>query len=167
MNSLDLKTMEHFMGMCISLAEEAANNGNYPLGSLVYRKGDVISFASSKLIESCDPTAHPEVIVIREAAKKLGSRYLPECILFTTLEPCPMCTSAAIWAKMEGVVFGATQKDAIAVSEKNEDKLYTWRQIKIDCKTVVNAGEPLLFVNGGILREECLRLFSIAKYGRT
>jgi tRNA(Arg) A34 adenosine deaminase TadA len=101
------------------------------------------------------------MIAVREAAKKRGSRYLPGALLVTTLEPCPMCTSVAIWAKMAGIVFGATQQDAKAWSAEHPDDIYTWRQIDIPARAVVAAGEPTLELHEGVLRDECRSLFAL------
>lgn len=155
------------MRRCIVLAREAADSGNYALGALVTVDGEVVAESGSSLIgDDNDPSAHPEMVVIREAARRLRSRYLPGAYLVTTLEPCPMCTSAAIWAKMEGIAFGATQQDAILWSTENPDPVYTWRQIAIPAEQVVTAGMPRLALRKGLLRDECTALFGLTRSPR-
>jgi tRNA(Arg) A34 adenosine deaminase TadA len=72
-----------------------------------------------------------------------------------------MCTSVAIWAKMDGIVFGASQDEALAFAEHGASGSLTWRQIRIRAATVADAGTPRLWVTGGVLREECLDLFAL------
>src|SRR5919197_613852 len=151
-----IKPLEPMMTTCIELARKAASSGNYALGALVAHGSQIIAESSSSLIQDDnDPSAHPEMMAIRAASRELGSRYLQGMILYSTLEPCPMCVSAAIWAKMDGVVFGATQQDAIDWAQHNPNGIYTWRQIRISAQYVVSAGDPLLKVQGGVLRAEC------------
>jgi tRNA(adenine34) deaminase len=157
-------TLVENMRHCIQLAEQAADSGNYALGALVAMDGKVIAESGSSLIgEDNDPSAHPEMTVIRAAARKVKSRYLPGAFLVTTLEPCPMCSAAAVWAKMAGIAFGATQADAVAWSAENPDQIYTWRQIQIPADTVVAAGWPRPTLMTGLLRSECKKLFALSR----
>jgi tRNA(Arg) A34 adenosine deaminase TadA len=157
-------TLEESMRHCIRLAEQSADSGNYALGALVVMNGDVIAESGSSLIgDDNDPSGHPEMAVIRAAARRLGSRYLPGAFLVTTLEPCPMCSAVAIWAKMAGIAFGATQADAVAWAAENPDQIYTWRQIQIPAGTVLAAGRPRLALAEGLLRSECKKLFALSR----
>jgi tRNA(Arg) A34 adenosine deaminase TadA len=159
-----MSMLEENMRHCIRLAKQAAHSGNYALGALVVMDGKVIAESGSSLIgDDNDPSAHPEMTVIRAAARKLRSRYLPGAYLVTTLEPCPMCAAAAIWAKMAGIAFGATQADAVAWSAENPDQIYTWRQIPIPADAVVAAGRPRLALAAGLLRSECKKLFALSR----
>lgn len=152
------------MRRCIKLAERAASSGNYALGALVVINGEVVAESGSNLVgDDNDPSAHPEMTVIRAAARRLGSRYLRDAFLVTTLEPCPMCSATAIFAKMAGLAFGATQTDAIEWSIHNPDKVYTWRQIRIPAGTVLAAGKPRLDLTEGLLRAECKELFKLSR----
>jgi tRNA(Arg) A34 adenosine deaminase TadA len=160
--------MEHpqrqFMQLAIDKAREGASKGVYALGSIIVdQNGEVIAAAHNTAHADNDPTAHGEVNAIRLACKKLGSRYLPGCWLYTTLEPCPMCTAAAIWAKMEGVVFGATKEDAQEVAKSLEDRKFTWRQIDMSSKEIIEKGEPRVRLIGEFMRDECGTLFEYAK----
>lgn len=150
------------MDYCIKLAKNDLQKGQYALAAIVVdRNGTIISESASKLISGCDPTAHPEIVALRLAAEKLKSRYLPGCYLYTTLEPCPMCTAAAIWAKLDGIVFGAYQTDAIQYSKEHPSNIFTWRQIQIPAQDIANKGTPTLKIVSGIRREECLELFTL------
>lgn len=83
-----------------------------PFGAVIVKDGEVIATGHNQVIATNDPTAHAEVVAIREASKKLGRFDLSDCELYTTCEPCPMCYSAAHWAKITKVYFGATRGDA-------------------------------------------------------
>jgi tRNA(Arg) A34 adenosine deaminase TadA len=148
------------MESCIAAARLAAERGNYPLGALVIVDGAVFDGASH-LVEGHDPSAHPELVAIRAACSAIGSRYLPGGILVTTLEPCPMCTSAAIWAKMQGIVFGSEQQDAIDWARDHPHATFTWRQIEIRASTVAAAGDPSPWIMAGVERDACNELFSL------
>lgn len=151
---------KHVMNMCINLAKNNAKKNRYPIAAIVAdQEGRILAMSSSSLREKNDPTNHPEIEVIRKASKILKSRFLKGYYLFTTLEPCPMCTSAAIWAKMQGIVYGAYQEDAIEFINTNQDRSFSWRQINIKSKEIVNAGSPHLELYEGVLREECKQLF--------
>ncbi|WP_433245137.1 nucleoside deaminase [Actinomadura nitritigenes] len=155
-------SVEQMMDICIRLAREAAASGNYALGALVARDGEIIAESGSSLIvDDNDPSAHPEMSAIRAASRRTGSRYLRKAVLFSTLEPCPMCVSVAIWAKMDGVVFGATQQDALDWAAHHPSDVYTWRQIRIRADEVARAGEPRIDVQGGVLRAACNELFDL------
>ncbi|WP_157376424.1 nucleoside deaminase [Amycolatopsis azurea] len=153
---------ENEVGRCIELAEKASRAGNYALGALVVLNGEILAESGSSLIgDNDDPSAHPEMIVVRHAARRMKSRYLEGAYLVSTLEPCPMCTSVAIWAKMSGVVFGATQMDAIQWAAEHPDDVFTWRQIEIPVRRVVTMGTPRLEVYEEVRRKECKALFSL------
>lgn len=154
---------EALMARCIELARQSANTGNYALASLVALDGRIVAEQGSTLARGVDPSAHPEMVAIRNAAAALNNRYLPGAVLYTTLEPCPMCTSVAIWAKFGGVVFGATQDDALAWSSKHPDPLFTWRQILVPCEHIVAHGHPQPWVRRGVLRDQCIELFSLSR----
>lgn len=154
----NINIMEH----CIQLAKNNLAKQQYALAALVVDANENIIYeTNSKLITGYDPTAHPEVVAIRESAKIMKSRYLRGCFLYTTLEPCPMCTSAAIWAKMDGIVFGAYQQDAINYAKENPSDIFTWRQIEIPSKLIAQKANPKIDIYPGVLRDECIKLFDL------
>jgi tRNA(adenine34) deaminase len=98
------------LGMVIAMqqAEAAAARGEVPVGACVLSAaGDVLASAGNRTLELRDPTAHAEMLVLREAAAKLGSERLADCDLFVTLEPCAMCAGAMSHARIRRVYFGA------------------------------------------------------------
>jgi tRNA(adenine34) deaminase len=95
------------MAQALALAGEAAAAGEVPVGAVVVRDGEVIGRGYNQPIGSHDPTAHAEIVALREAAARLGNYRLPGCELFVTLEPCSMCVGAMVHARLARVVFGA------------------------------------------------------------
>lgn len=152
-----------YMRRAILEAKRAARQGQYPLGAVVVRTGKILSVAHTMLHEDYDPSAHAEMNAIRLAAKKMRSRYLERAWLYTTQEPCPMCTATAIWAKMEGIVFGATKDDALKIFRKQKDKKFTWRQIDISAGEVIVKGKPRLKLIKGFMRKDCLEFYEMTK----
>ena len=98
---------EHFMGIAIALSREAAAQGNRPLGSLIVSEdATIVAQGGNQVYSDVDPTAHGEMVVIRQAARKLGSVDLAGCTLYTAMEPCPMCCWAILEANVSRLVLG-------------------------------------------------------------
>ena len=151
---------QNYMRYCLELAKGNLKDNQYPIAAIVVdRNGKILASSCSNLRRKNDPTNHPEVEVIRKASEILHSRVLDGCYLFTTLEPCPMCTSAAVWAKMQGIVFGAFQEDAIAYTRSNAHCKFSWRQIEVKARDIIKHGTPTLELYEGVLRSECNELF--------
>jgi len=98
---------EQFMTAALEQARLAAREGDVPVGAIVVRGDQILSRASNYTMRDQDPTAHSEVLAIREAAKVLGSWRLTGCTLYVTLEPCAMCAGAIVVARLDRLVFGA------------------------------------------------------------
>lgn len=97
------------MRLALGLAEHAASIGEVPVGALVVASdGEVIAKASNRREHDADPTAHAEVIALRDAARKIGTWRLDGCTLYVTLEPCPMCAGALVNARVARLVYGTT-----------------------------------------------------------
>ena len=156
-----MQPQKEFMITAIEIAKESATDGDYALAAVVVKNGEIIGVGKTRLKHENDPTVHAEVVAIRDACKKLKSRFLNDCILYTTHEPCPMCASAAIWARMQGIVFGATLQDAL--DRQNLNSKFTWRQIDIPCKYILSKGDPKLELVGEFMREECNQLFELSR----
>ena len=95
------------MREALTLASEAAGNGEVPVGAVVVKDGEVIGRGANRPISAADPTAHAEIVALREAATHLGNYRLAGCELYVTLEPCAMCVGAMLHARLARVVFGA------------------------------------------------------------
>src|SRR4051794_26741521 len=105
-----------FMAEAIRLAMDgvAAGRGG-PFGAVVVKTGQIIGRGCNEVTSKNDPTAHAEIVAIREAAKSLGVFHLTGCELYTTCEPCPMCLAAIYWARIDRYYFGCTAQDAAAI----------------------------------------------------
>jgi len=96
-----------FMREALSLALEAAAAGEVPVGAVVVKDGAVVGRGHNRPVASRDPTAHAEVMALRDAAERIGNYRLAECMLYVTLEPCAMCAGAMMNARISRVVYGA------------------------------------------------------------
>lgn len=96
-----------FMRAALELAAEAARAGEVPVGAVVVKDGRIIGRGSNRPITSRDPTAHAEIVALREAAAAEGNYRLPGCDLYVTLEPCAMCVGAMVHARIGRIVYGA------------------------------------------------------------
>lgn len=93
-------------------AEKALEMGEIPVGAVIVKDNVIVGRGHNLVEKLCDPTAHAEMIAITAACESIGKKYLKECTLYVTLEPCPMCAGALIWAKIKTVVFGASDDKA-------------------------------------------------------
>jgi len=136
-NNESLRIDESFMRMALKEAEKAGANGEIPIGAVVVCKGRIISRAHNLTETLHDVTAHAEMQAITAAANMLGGKYLTDCTLYVTVEPCVMCAGALGWSQIPRVVFGASD-------EKRGFLRYA-----------PNALHPKTTVTSGILEEEC------------
>jgi tRNA(adenine34) deaminase len=103
---------EHFMRLAIREAERALEHHDVPIGAIVVHDGEVAGSGHNERELRRDPTAHAEILAIREAARALGSWRLLDCVLYVTLEPCAMCAGAIVLARVPRVVYGASDAKA-------------------------------------------------------
>jgi tRNA(adenine34) deaminase len=108
-------TDEFYMAKALELAEQASAAGEVPVGALVVREGIVIGEGFNQPISSCDPSAHAEIVALRDAANKIGNYRLTGCDLYVTIEPCTMCVGAMIHARIGRIIFGAPEPRAGAL----------------------------------------------------
>ena len=99
--------MNNHMDAAIAQAKAAALRNEVPVGAVLVKDGEIIARAGNQVLELKDPSAHAEILVIRQAAKILCSERLIECDLYVTLEPCPMCAAAISFARIRRLYFGA------------------------------------------------------------
>jgi tRNA(adenine34) deaminase len=130
------------MRSALELAGEAAALGEVPVGAVVVKDGAIIGRGFNRPITTSDPTAHAEIIALREAATALGNYRLPGCELYVTLEPCAMCVGAMVHARIARIVYGATDPKTGACGSL------------VDLPNVANFNHHGRF-EGGILAEEC------------
>ncbi|MBX9850019.1 MAG: tRNA adenosine(34) deaminase TadA [Rhodocyclaceae bacterium] len=136
-----------FMSIALDLARTAGSLGEVPVGAVVVKDGEIVGRGYNQPIGKHDPTAHAEVMALRDAAQKLGNYRLPGCTLYVTLEPCAMCSGAIMHARIGRVVFGATDpKTGVAGSVIN---LYTEARLNHHAS-----------IEGGLMAGECGSLLS-------
>ena len=120
-----------------------------PFGAVIVNKnGEIISKANNKVIINNDPTAHAEIVAIRQACQKLNTYDLSNCVLYTSCEPCPMCLSAIIWANIKEVYYACTKKDAAQIGFR-DDAIYEYLK---------GNNNELIKLNT-IDREQCIEVF--------
>ena len=147
------------MRLAIAEAKSARKAGDYAIGAVVARDGAVLASSGNRIKLEHDPTQHAEIAAIRLACASLRTRHLERAVLYTTAEPCPMCASAAIWARMSGIVSGSTIDDMAEFRERFGTPEWTWRTVDIAARAVLDQGDPKLFLTEGFLRDECRLLF--------
>jgi len=108
-------TLPQPMQRALALAQASAQAGEVPVGAVITRGGEVIAEAHNTPRETCDPTAHAEILAIRRAAQVLGQERLTDCELWVTLEPCAMCAGAIVHARLARVYYGASDSKGGAV----------------------------------------------------
>jgi tRNA(adenine34) deaminase len=104
-----------FMQLAIDQARAAAASGEVPIGALIVHDGNILARSGNRTIRDCDPTAHAEMVVIREAARVLQNYRMPGTTLYVTIEPCSMCAGAIIQARIPRLVYGADDPKGGAV----------------------------------------------------
>ena len=124
-----------FMKRAIELSVESVNKGGGPFGSVIVKDNKIIADGSNKVTLTNDPTAHGEIVAIREACKKLNNFTLKGCELYSTCEPCPMCLSAIYWARIEKIYYGNTREDARKI-DFDDSLIYTELQKNIDKRKI-------------------------------
>ncbi|MGG9961891.1 nucleoside deaminase [Ferruginibacter sp. SUN106] len=135
-------TDEQYMQQALKEAQKAFDAGEVPVGAIVVMQDKIIARAHNQVELLNDSTAHAEILALTTAFNFLGSKYLPEAILYVTLEPCLMCSGALYWSKIGKIVYGADD-------EKNSYRRSTGEN---------NPFHPKTALVGGLLKEECAGL---------
>lgn len=141
---------EQFMREAIAQAQRGMDNlEGGPFGALVVRDGLIVGRGNNRVTSTNDPTAHAEVVAIRDACKNLNTFQLSDCILYTSCEPCPMCLGAIYWARPKQVFYGCTKQDAADIGF---DDSFIYEEIKLP---LPQRQIPLL----PLLRDEAIGIF--------
>ena len=133
---------ERFMRAAIAQAHEAGLRGEVPVGAVVVIDDEIVGSGNNRPIADCDPTAHAEIVALRDAGKKVGNYRLTGATLYVTVEPCMMCVGAMIHARVAELVYGAAEPKAGAVESSQRAHEHP-------------ALNHRLAVAGGVLEEEC------------
>ena len=140
-----------FMREAIRLSREGMQAGRGgPFGAVVVRGGEIIARGNNQVTTALDPTAHAEVVAIRNAAQALNNFSLAGCDIYTSCEPCPMCLAAIYWARLDRVFYANDRADA-ALAGFDDDYIYREFTVPIDQRAV-----PIT----ALLREEALPVFT-------
>ncbi len=136
----------------IRLAGLHSSSGhNGPFGAVVARGGEVVGEGWNRVVELGDPTAHAEMLALRDAARRLGTHVLDDCVLYSSCEPCPMCLAAAYWARIPRVVFAASKEDAARAGFDDAD---IYGELAVSWERRSTAGEQLLEAEGRAVLED-------------
>jgi len=141
----------NFMLRAIELSINSANNSGGPFGCVIVKNNKIIAEGSNKVTLSNDPTAHAEIVAIREACKKLNVFNLPGCDLYSSCEPCPMCLSAIYWSHIDNIFYANSRDDAKKINF-DDSLIYSEFSKKIEDRKI-----PIK----QMLRNEALQAFKI------
>jgi tRNA(Arg) A34 adenosine deaminase TadA len=119
----DMKSDKYFLARAVEIAKDGINKGSGPFGAIISKDGEIIAEANNMVVLSSDPTAHAEILAIREASSVLKSYDLSNCVIYTSCEPCPMCLGAIYWARIKKVVYASDRLEA-AASGFNDNMIY-------------------------------------------
>ena len=140
-----------FMNRAIELSLESVNKGGGPFGCVIVKDEKIVSEGSNRVTSSKDPTAHGEIVAIREACKKINNFSLSGFELYSSCEPCPMCLSAIYWARIEKIYYANTRDDAQEI-DFDDSLIYSEFKKKIDKRKI-----PMI----QMMRDEALKAFEL------
>ncbi|MEI6106145.1 MAG: nucleoside deaminase [Opitutae bacterium] len=133
---------DQFMREAIKLAEDGMQSGRGgPFGCVIVRQGQIVGRGHNRVTSTNDPTAHAEVVAIRDACANLETFQLTDCELYTSCEPCPMCLSAVYWARIPTVYYGNTRGDAAAIGFDDD---FIYQQVPLPPEQRAIKMSPLL-----------------------
>ena len=142
-----MSTDEFYMAKALQLAEQAGAIGEVPVGAILVKDGEIVGEGFNQPISGCDPTAHAEIVAMRNAAKNLNNYRLSDCDLYVTIEPCTMCVGAMVHGRIRRVLFGALEPRAGALQS----------QLQLMNQSHYNHS---IEWQGGVLAQECGDLIS-------
>ncbi|MDA9095444.1 tRNA adenosine(34) deaminase TadA [Porticoccaceae bacterium] len=142
-----MSTDEFYMAKALQLAEQAGAIGEVPVGAILVKDGEIVGEGFNQPISGCDPTAHAEIVAMRNAAKNLNNYRLSDCDLYVTIEPCTMCVGAMVHGRIRRVLFGALEPRAGALQS----------QLQLMDQSHYNHS---IEWQGGVLAQECGDLIS-------
>ena len=146
-----MEDKKKFMAKAIELSINSANTIGGPFGSVIVKDNKIIAEGSNKVTFSNDPTAHGEIVAIREACKKLNTFDLSGCEIYTSCEPCPMCLSAIYWSRLDKIYYANTREDAKKI-DFDDSFIYLEIPKKIDDRKIKMTQ---------MLRDDALKAFEI------
>ena len=137
---------KQFMQEAINLAVKGMNqNDGGPFGAVIVKDGKIIGRGNNCVTSTNDPTAHAEVVAIKDACKKLNTFQLDGCIIYSSCEPCPMCLGAIYWARLDSIFYACTKKDA---AEIGFDDAFIYKELPLELKDRKIKGTELCHEEG-------------------
>jgi len=144
---------EKFMKRAIELSVESINNGTGPFGAVIVKDEKIIAEGSNKVTSTNDPTAHGEIVAIRDACKKLNNFSLHGCELYSSCEPCPLCLSAIYWSRINKIYYANTREDAQKI-DFDDSLIYSELKKNINERKI-----PMIQIKN--LKNEALKAFEL------
>ena len=142
----------YFMREAIDLARAGMQGGRGgPFGCVVVKDGEIVGRGNNRVTSTCDPTAHAEVVAIREACAALKTFNLSGATLFTSCEPCPMCLAAIYWARIDVIFYANTRQDAADIGFDDE---YLYREVALAIEHRSKTMKPLLRDEANVVFQE-------------
>ena len=142
---------ERFMQQAILLSQQGMlNNEGGPFGCVIVKGDKIVGQGNNKVICNNDPTAHAEIIAIRDACKNLGTFQLSDCEIYTSCEPCPMCLGAIYWARLKIIYYANNREDAAAIGF-DDNMIYDEMKAEIPLRKI-----PIVSLS----RQEALKIFN-------
>jgi guanine deaminase len=139
---MTIEQQKAFMREAIELSRKGSESGKGgPFGAVIVKDNQIVGRGYNQVTSTHDPTAHAEVMAIRNACQNLNTFHLPDCTIFTSCEPCPMCLGAIYWAKIKHIYYANTRKDAAAIGF-NDDFIYQEFNVPIENRKIPT--EPFL-----------------------
>jgi tRNA(adenine34) deaminase len=142
---------EEMMAVAVEAAKTSRRAGNKGYGAVVALGNNILGKAYDTTVTERDPSLHAEVNAIRQAVRSLGETNLSGAILFSTCEPCPMCSSLAVWANLSAIVYGVSIQETARMGKA---------RILVSAKEIVEKSPVMLEVIGGVLKEACVQLYT-------
>ena len=157
--SKKLLVRKKFMALAIKEAKKAMAENDYAIGAVLVKGNKILVSCSNRSKRDNNPVAHAEALAIIAGSTILKRRHLNDCILYATHEPCPMCASLAVWARLRGIVYGARYQDMRRYQKSHANQHYLWRTIAISCREIFKKSTEKIEVVSNFMRKECVQLF--------
>ena len=141
---------EDMLRLAIAEARASRQDGNKGYGAVVVLGREILGKAHDTAVTEHDPSRHAEVNAIRQAVQVFGDGNLSGAILFSTCEPCPMCSSLAVWANLTTIVYGVSIEETVKMGKS---------RIRVSAKEIIEQSPVMIEVIGEVLREECRALY--------